>query len=105
MKVTYIDHMGSDITVVNAARVSFNKESAYEHNVRHGYLSDKDVKLINYLAEHGHWSPFSHCFIQFRIEAPIFVARQLIKHQVGLAWNEVSRRYVDYTPKFYCPRS
>jgi len=104
MKVTYIDHMGSDITVVNAARVSFNKESEYEHNGRHGYLSDKDVKLINYLAEHGHWSPFSHCFIQFRIEAPIFVARQLIKHQVGLAWNEVSRRYVDYTPKFYCPK-
>jgi thymidylate synthase (FAD) len=56
------------------------------------------------LAEHGHWSPFSHCFLQFRIEAPIFVARQLIKHQVGLAWNEVSRRYVDYTPKFYCPK-
>jgi thymidylate synthase (FAD) len=104
MNVTYIDHMGSDLTVVNAARVSFNKESKLEHNGRYAYLSDKDVKLINYLAEHGHWSPFSHCFIQFRIEAPIFVARQLIKHQVGLAWNEVSRRYVDYAPKFYCPK-
>jgi len=104
MNVTYLDHMGSDLTVVNAARVSFNKESKLEHNGRYAYLSDKDVKLINYLAEHGHWSPFSHCFVQFRIEAPIFVARQLIKHQVGLAWNEVSRRYVDYTPKFYCPK-
>jgi len=104
MNVTYLDHMGSDLTIVNAARVSFNKESKLEHNGRYAYLSDKDVKLINYLAEHGHWSPFSHCFVQFRIEAPIFVARQLIKHQVGLAWNEVSRRYVDYTPKFYCPK-
>ena len=95
MNVTYIDHMGSDLTVVNAARVSFNKESET--------IDDKDIKLINYLAKHKHWSPFSHCFIQFRIEAPIFVARQLVKHQVGLAWNEVSRRYVDDMPRFYTP--
>jgi len=95
MKVDLIDHMGSDLTVVNAARVSFNKTSSS--------LTEKDIKLINYLAKHKHWSPFSHCFIQFRIKAPIFVARQLGKHQVGLAWNEVSRRYVDSEPEFYKP--
>ena len=105
MQVTLIDHMCSDLTVVNAARVSFNKESQRVQNGSLQDLSDADQKLIKYLAEHGHWSPFSHCFLQFRIEAPIFVARQLVKHQVGLAWNEVSRRYVDYTPKFYTPQS
>jgi thymidylate synthase (FAD) len=104
MKVTYIDHMGSDLTVVNSARVSFNKESQLEKKVGHSDLSDKDIKLIKYLASHGHWSPFSHCSIQFRIEAPLFVARQLVKHQVGLAWNEVSRRYVDSLPSFYTPK-
>jgi thymidylate synthase (FAD) len=103
MKVTLIDYMGSDLTVVNAARVSFNKESERVKNGNHMDLSEADQKLIKYLASHGHWSPFSHCFLQFRIEAPLFVARQLVKHQVGLAWNEVSRRYVDYPPKFYTP--
>lgn len=96
MKVDLIDRMGSDLTVVNAARVSFDKTSEE--------LTEKDIKLINYLAKHNHWSPFSHAFIQFRVKAPIFVARQLGKHQVGLAWNEVSRRYVDYTPEFYTPK-
>lgn len=105
MQVTLIDHMGSDLTVVNAARVSFNKESQRVQNGNHQDLSEGDQKLINYLSKHGHWSPFSHCFLQFRIEAPLFVARQLVKHQVGLAWNEVSRRYVDYTPKFYTPKT
>ena len=105
MQVTLIDHMGGDLTVVNAARVSFNKESQRVKNGNLQDLSEEDQRLINYLAKHGHWSPFSHCFLQFRIEAPIFVARQLVKHQVGLAWNEVSRRYVDYTPKFYTPQS
>ena len=95
MQVKLIDSMGSDLTVVNAARVSFAKES-YE-------FSDKDEKLINYLAKHDHWSPFGHCSLQFRIKAPIFVARQLVKHQVGLVWNEVSRRYVDDEPEFYVP--
>lgn len=103
MKVTLIDYMGSDLTVVNAARVSFNKESERVQNGNHQDLSEADQKLIKYLASHGHWSPFSHCFLQFRIEAPLFVARQLVKHQVGLAWNEVSRRYVDYEPTFYTP--
>ncbi len=95
MRVDLIDHMGSDLTVVNAARVSFNKTSSS--------LTEKDIKLINYLAKHNHWSPFSHCFLQFRIKAPIFIARQLAKHQIGLSWNEVSRRYVDSEPEFYTP--
>ena len=96
MKVDLIDSMGSDLTVVNAARVSFDKTSST--------LDDKDIKLIKYLAKHNHWSPFSHCFVQFRVKAPIFIARQLAKHQVGLSWNEVSRRYVDSEPEFYIPR-
>ena len=87
MNVNLIDVMGTDLSVVNAARVSFAKVS--------NELSDKDEKLINYLAKHNHWSPFGHASLQFRIKAPIFVARQLVKHQVGLVWNEVSRRYVD----------
>ena len=97
MEVDLIDHMGSDLTVVNAARVSFAKESKE--------FSDKDEKLINYLAKHNHWSPFGHASLQFRIKAPIFVARQLVKHQVGLVWNEVSRRYVDDEPEFYVPKA
>lgn len=93
--VTLIDVMGDDQTVVKAARVSFNKSDAWN--------SERDTKLIKYLAEHNHWSPFSHCFATFRITAPIFVARQLGKHQVGLAWNEVSRRYVDDDVEFHIP--
>lgn len=98
MEVTLIDSMGSDLSVVNAARVSFHKESEWSANVTHEHqfqLQEKDAKLINYLAKHGHWTPFGHAFLSFRIKAPIFVARQLVKHQVGLCWNEVSRRYVD----------
>jgi thymidylate synthase (FAD) len=90
-----MDSMGSDLTVANAARVSFDKHK--------DELDSSDEKLIKYLAEHDHWSPFSHVSIQFKIDAPIFVARQLQKHQVGLAWNEVSRRYVDTEPEFYSP--
>ena len=102
--------MGSDLSVVNAARVSFAKESELEWVEREDSptmyrkaLSDKDSKLINYLAKHDHWSPFGHASLQFHIKAPIFVARQLVKHQVGLVWNEVSRRYVDDEPEFYIP--
>ncbi len=95
MNISLIDKMGSDITVVNAARVSFAK--------RKDVFDDKDEKLIKYLAEHNHWSPFGHASMQFLIKAPIFVARQLVKHQVGLVWNEVSRRYVDDEPEFYVP--
>ena len=95
-RVEYLDHMGSDLSVVNAARVSFAKF--------HEEFQEQDVKLINYLAKHNHWSPFAHTSISFRIKAPIFVARQLVKHQVGLVWNEVSRRYVDDEPEFYFPK-
>lgn len=109
--------MGSDVSVVNAARVSFAKESAWEEQpmlftAEDGYtmgteyvsvLSEKDQKLIRYLAAHGHWTPFGHAFLSFRVKAPIFVARQLVKHQVGLVWNEVSRRYVDDEPEFWLP--
>jgi len=93
MKVELIDSMGNDLTVVNAARVSFDKH--------HEDLTYRDEKLIAYLAKQGHWTPFGHPQLQFRISAPIFVARQLVKHQVGLVWNEVSRRYVDSKPTFY----
>ena len=95
MEIQLIDKLGSDLSVVNAARVSFAK--------RKDELDEKDDKLIKYLAFHGHWSPFAHAFLSFRIKAPIFVARQLVKHQVGLSWNEVSRRYVDDKPEFYIP--
>ena len=95
MKVSLVDFMGSDLTVVNAARVSFNKQSEM--------MQERDDRLIAYLAKHGHWTPFAHPQLQFRISAPIFVARQLGKHQVGLVWNEVSRRYVSYEPEFYAP--
>jgi thymidylate synthase (FAD) len=95
IEVKLLDSMGSDLSVANVARVSFDKQ--------HDELTDGDVKLINYLATHDHWSPFAHCYASFRIKAPLFVARQLVKHQVGLSWNEVSRRYVDSEPEFYIP--
>lgn len=103
--VTILDHMGSDLTVVNAARVSFDKESMFEwdHEELGVKLSDADARLIKYLARHNHWSPFAHPSVQFRVKAPIFVARQLAKHQVGGVLNEVSRRYVDSEPEFYIP--
>ena len=121
IKVTYIDHMGSDLSVVNAARVSFGKKSEWEfecdcvtdsscmeigcdcgdpHTARQ--LSERDTKLIKYLAKHKHISPFGHCFASFHIKAPVFVARQLVKHKF-LRWNEISRRYVDSEPEFYVP--
>lgn len=87
--------MGSDLSVVNAARVSFAKEK--------DKFDDNDLQLIDYLARHQHWEPFAHPQISFRIKAPIFVARQLQKHRVGFAWNEISRRYVDTEPEFYVP--
>ena len=87
--------MGADLSVVNAARVSFGK--------KHEELTKGDEKLIAFLAKHGHWTPFGHATLSFHVEAPIFVARQLVKHQVGLVWNEVSRRYVDYEPEYWVP--
>jgi len=110
MEVTLVDTMGSDLSVVNAARVSFHKESQWKiKNGPEGWedceyvLADNDRKLIKYLAKYNHWSPFAHSFVSLRIKAPIFVARQLAKHQIGLSWNEVSRRYVDDEPEFWFP--
>ena len=104
IEVTFIDHMGTDLTVANAARVSFGKKSEMDTSDVWGppKLKDKDAKLIRYLAEHKHISPFGHCFASFHIKAPVFVARQLVKHKF-LRWNEISRRYVDEEPEFYSP--
>ena len=103
IEATYVDHMGSDLSVVNAARVSFGKKSQFEGRVGGpNVLSQRDSKLIRYLAKHKHISPFGHAFASFHVKAPIFVARQLVKHSF-LRWNEVSRRYVDDEPKFYVP--
>lgn len=116
MKVELLDHMGSDLSVVNAARVSFNKESQWEIHHEQGWSSpelhllEKDIKLIHYLVEHEHWSPFSHVVAKFRVTAPIIINHQLWKSHIGAAtqddicgWNGVSRRYVDTPPEFYVP--
>ena len=94
--VEYVSHMGDDLTVVNAARVSFNKKSLE--------FGDRDEKLISYLAKHNHWTPFSHPQITLRIKAPIFVRTQMFKHKVGFTENEISRRYVTFNPEIYTPR-
>lgn len=103
--------MGSDLTVVNAARVSFDKESEWEYEIDGTFttveitqsLSERDDRLVNYLASHGHWTPFSHPQVTLRETVPIFVARQRFKHVVGFSYNEVSRRYVDSEPEFFMP--
>lgn len=123
MKAELIDSMGTDLTVVNAARVSFDKESDWEYvdqkfgthipkeyfnqyNPRNEIrLSEKDIKLISYLANHNHWTPFSHVQITMRETVPIFVARQRFKHMVGFTYNEMSRRYVSDEPTFFVPDS
>lgn len=105
--VRLVDHMGSDLTVVNAARVSYAKESKE--------LNDRDIRLIKYLAREGHTSPFRHAILQFEIYAPLMVARQWWKYIVGSAhqegtgdsleaWNESSRRYITEEPVFYVPK-
>lgn len=96
MEVEYIDHMGSDERVVDAARVSFDKEAT-------NYTEEQNRALIHYLAKHGHWTPFSAPQITLRLTVPIFVARQDFKHQIGFTRNEVSRRYVDDDPEFFVP--
>jgi thymidylate synthase (FAD) len=102
--VEYVDHMGSDLTIVNAARVSFNKESEWDKD-RNGeqQLSDKDFKLVKFLSEHDHWTPFAHPQITLRIKAPISIRTQFFKHKVGFVENEISRRYVSYEPDVYYP--
>jgi len=100
-RVELIDKMGDDLRVVNAARVSFAKESDWKFA---GKLLDRDERLIYYLARHNHWTPFAHCMVTLRLKMPIFVARQWFRHTVGFARNEVSRRYVDDAPQFYIPQ-
>ncbi|ATG86265.1 thymidylate synthase [Pseudomonas phage IME180] len=95
IEVKLVDSMGDDLRVANAARVSFSKWKEE--------LDEGDVGLINYLARHEHFSPFRHTAITLRCKAPVFLARQLGKHQVGLSWNEVSRRYVDAGVEFFVP--
>ena len=108
--VAYEAHMGDDLMVVNAARVSFDKKSDWEYDrgwkmdVRDKWLSERDQKLLSYLAKNKHWTPFAHPQITLRMKAPIFVRTQLFKHKVGLVENEVSRRYVTDTPSFYIPK-
>jgi thymidylate synthase (FAD) len=97
MKVELLNTMGNDDTIANAARVSYAETSG-------NYTIDQNNRLINYLAKHGHWSPFGHVQAQFRITAPIFVARQLAKHQVGLVWNEISYRYVKAEQSYWEPK-
>ncbi|QNR53914.1 thymidylate synthase [Pseudomonas phage phiK7A1] len=95
IKVELIDHMGSDLAVVNAARVSFAKESQQ--------FVEQDIKLINYLATHDHWTPFAHTALQFRVAAPVPIRTQCFKHKVGLVENEESRRYISTVPEIYIP--
>lgn len=99
ISVEYLRHMGDDLAVADAARVSFAKQSSLNED---GTLRDADKRLINTLAREQHKSPFNHCFITFRVKAPIFVARQLVKHEY-LPWNEVSRRYVEGDLAWYWP--
>ena len=122
--VELIDSMGSDLSVCNAARVSFHKESEWENEelrmilveidsdtarIQHphfiGKLGSGDQKLVKYLAKHNHWSPFAHVFLSFRVKTHIVNERQLFKHVVGLAANSVSRRYVSDEPTFFLPDS
>lgn len=105
--VELMTYMGDDLMVVNAARVSMAKESHWvitDDDIMELRLSERDQKLIRYLARHKHWTPFSHPQVQLRIKMPIFVARQWFKHTVGFTRNEVSRRYVDDAPEFYVPQ-
>lgn len=120
--VDLVDHMGDDLTVVNAARVSFNKESDWNYDedllsrvrgtnwqsdrLRQEFkvLSDQDKKLITYLTKHNHWTPFAHPQITLRIKAPVSIRTQFFKHKQGFVENEISRRYVSYDPEFYMPQ-
>ena len=102
IKVELLDYCGSDAAVANAARVSFSAFGEW-NEIPDGYTKAKSDKLIGYLAEHEHTSPFRHNSITIRCQAPIFLARQLMKHQAGLSWNEISMRYCDKPVGFFIP--
>lgn len=93
MKAELLNYFGNDLMVANAARVSYGKTK--------DKFEDKDAKLLKFLVEHGHTSPFRHPQLQFRIECPIFVERQCFKHVVGLTANSISGRYVDFSDKYF----
>ena len=117
--VDLVDHMGSDLTVCNAARVSFSKDTEWEidqevverlrasgssyHEQDVRKLGERDQKLIRYLAKHQHWTPFAHPQITLRIKAPVSIRTQMFKHKQGFVENEISRRYVSFKPEFYFP--
>ena len=103
LTATLVDSLGTDLTVVNSARVSFNKESKFSVSEMGVFLNEKDQKLLDFLARNDHFTPFTHCTITMREKVPLFVARQRFKHTVGFSYNEVSRRYVDDLPEFYVP--
>jgi thymidylate synthase (FAD) len=98
--ISVVDHMGTDLTVINAARVSFNKA---KDKSLFGVMDTGDRRLLRYLLRHQHTTPFRHAFLTFHVKAPIFVLRQWAKHQVGCSWNEISMRYVKHDLGFWCP--
>lgn len=108
IKVELLDWMGTDLDVVNAAKVSFSKESKWKedsyYDMESLQLEDKDKKLINYLAKHDHWTPFAHTALKFRIAAPVPIRTQCFKHKIGMVENEESRRYISTTPEIFIPK-
>jgi len=103
IKVELLDWMGTDLDVVNAAKVSFSKESKWKEDMGPLQLEDKDKKLINYLAKHDHWTPFAHTALKFRVAAPVPIRTQCFKHKIGMVENEESRRYIFTTPEIFVP--
>ena len=107
IKVELLDWMGTDLDVVNAAKVSFSKESKWKEDSYYDMeplqLEDKDKKLINYLAKHDHWTPFAHTALKFRVAAPVPIRTQCFKHKIGMVENEESRRYISTTPEIFIP--
>lgn len=111
MQVTYVNHMGDDLEVVDAARVSFNKRSEWTNRYwmdeagDPGELKATDEKLIKFLARHNHWTPFAHTAIKLRVSAPIPIRTQCFKHKAGFVENEESRRYISSKPKVFIPKA
>lgn len=112
IKVELLDYMGNDLDVVNAAKVSFSKESEWDFETDYEsgvpvevreVLAEKDKKLINYLAKHDHWTPFAHTALKFRVAAPVPIRTQCFKHKIGMVENEESRRYISTTPEIFIP--